>query len=252
MQGPIYQWTLDFINRFLSHELVDKLILSTWEGEKFDWKHNRLTTIFNKKPLNPGIANRNLQIISSLKGLRKLRSGLCIKIRTDIFLPELSKMYDFWVNNDKNLIKYEKNGGPVGPIFVLGMYNKLLFHPRDHVFCGHVQDLKRLFDIPLDKELIKQYNESNDLRSETYIGMYYYAKFNSKVEKFIHSWPEYLTDNAKKWQIAKKIDDKIRDKVFRVFPKVKIEMPKHYPGGGYPWELTKELYGEYTHEDLNV
>lgn len=240
MQGQITQWTKPFIEKYLQYDFIDKLIVSTWDDEQFDFDCPRVDIVYSQKPSNYGLGNRNLQIVSSRNGVFNVETEFCVKIRTDMFLPEMPRMQVFVKEN------WRKDR-----LSVLGMYDKLPLHPRDHVFWGATTDLETLFNIPLD-EKTGTYREWTDLRSETYIGMHYYAKKDEKACRFAWNPYLYLTDDAPYKGEALEYAESVKGKYFVPFPKVQIEWPKHYPAGYYPWHLTKEIYGEYTFEDLNV
>ena len=77
--------------------------------------------------ITSGTCNKNLQIVSSLGGIKECDTEFSIKMRTDQKYTNETMMlfYDFFI----------KNNGPIsGKLFVAATYPHLLFHPRDHVF----------------------------------------------------------------------------------------------------------------------
>ncbi len=93
LQGPIIKdndFTLETIRIYKKIFPEAIIILSTWEDEDKNKiekiKNEKIELILNKKPLNPGTKNINLQIISSRAGVAKaktLKTEYALKTRTD-------------------------------------------------------------------------------------------------------------------------------------------------------------------------
>jgi len=241
IQGPVYSYTREFINRYRDYDFVNRVIFSTWKENEVlyrDWDIDEL--VLSDYPSNPGLGNRNLQLVTSLAGMNKIHSSVVMKIRSDMFVP-LDKIWYFYCTERIN-----------NNILTLSIYPRFPFHPRDHMFIGNSKDMWELFDIPLDKVKDFQYNESTTIRTETYIGSHYCRKFNPEIQKFVDEPYKYLTDSASHKDEALKISNQlISDGVaFQPLPQLPIEWPKHYPNG-YPFRHLKNLYGETYHEDLS-
>lgn len=232
VQGPVTTWTVPFVKRYC--QLTDDVVFSTWEGETLDFKHPHLRVIHSRPPTNPGRGNRNLQIVSSLAGTQVARHRWCVKVRSDMFLPEFVRMQNYVIQHHTE-----------HDLFVLSMYTKLVFHPRDHVFWGKTFDLQDLFDIPLDVET-GHYHEWVHVRSEAYLGVRYYVRHGLVPPTFTQNMDEYLPDWAPKREQAMELHKALQGILFHPFPRVEIEWPKHYPGNYYPWDTTRKIYGEYT------
>lgn len=242
LQGPVYQWTDSFVRRYKELPYVSEVIFSTWEGEAHAdliGVNNQIQVIKNVRPINGGAGNRNNHIVSSLAGLKEVKTEYVIKVRSDLFLPELSRMLDFYQAKKK-----DEN------IFTLSVYPRFAFHPRDYVFLGETSHVKEVFDIPLD-DIYKPYDEWNDIRTESYIGMWYYRKYDTRIQNMINNRFEYLTDMSPKRKEALVVYHELlrAEKGFVPFPKVEIELPKHYPQG-YPFDYCQRLYGEIYHGDI--
>ena len=241
VQGPVYSYTREFINRYREFSFVNRVIFSTWKENEVlygDWDIDALVT--SDYPNNPGLGNRNLQIVSSLAGINKITSSVVLKVRSDMFLPNLSEMWNFYCTQRVN-----------NNILTLSLYSRYPFHPRDHVFIGSSQNVWDLFDIPLDKVQNTVYNQTQNVRSETYLGAHYLKKFEPRIEKFLEYPQVYLTDNSLFKAEALEISNRlIQERIgFQPFPQIPIEWPKHYPNG-YPFQRLKEEYGEKYHDDL--
>lgn len=177
-------------------------------------------------PENPGVGNRNCQIISSRAGLKLVEPyEYVIKARSDqiVWAHSMQKMYNYFCKHHAGHI-----------IFTLGMYRQFPFHPRDHMFWGLAEDLQNLFDIPLDptpSNTPVDYRKM--LRAEAYIGQYYYLRHalndvdKYKIKAMIECPHTYLYDDAPLLNEALGMDFLLRDSVFRPFPQIDMAWPKH-------------------------
>lgn len=266
IQGKYYDFTDDIVECYLKVPFLNKIIISCWEDNREPLVHDRVCVIKNRYPETPGTDNRNLQILSSLNGLKKCDSNFAIKIRSDqkYTLESMLKMFEFFHKNKKSDFKYQYNSNlPNNRIFVLGFFHNLLFSPRDHVFWGNTRDLIDLFNIPLEKNgLIDIINVSkenlwkyydNFIRSETYIGCHYCARFDDSINRMILNQSEYLYDYSPKWEVSKKLSDDLTFKVFKSFPKNIIDFQwlgkTEYNIPGIPWTLNPYLEACSWHEE---
>jgi hypothetical protein len=110
---------------------------------------------------------------------------------------------------------------------VLGMYYAFPYHPRDHLFWGETKAVRNVFDIPYDQNPDLDHDYRYKTRAETYIGQYYYARFDPSINEHIQNPLLYLVDTAPKKYHALQKDYAIRDKVFVPFPKISMVWPKH-------------------------
>ena len=239
LQGQYTDYTKFIISEYKKLDFVGKIILSSYQKVDDLVDVHQIINCAELCP-TPGIGNRNLQIFTS-RAVREVTSPYCIKMRTDQFirLPSMYMMYEYW----KNRMAFYR-------IFVLGMYRNFPYHPRDHVFWGYTTDLMDLFDIPFDTTNYAKYNSVWDIdynvtvRTETYIGQFYYARFNELVWDHIKSPSEFLMDSAPRKQEALDLDFRIRDDLFMPFPKIDMEWPKH-PGDRYYYgALMSEYWGD--------
>lgn len=216
LQGKCDEYTKHIIQQYSTLDFVDKIILSTYQHDiKLPFY---VDVVLNDLVDPPGTGNRNLQINTSKNGLKEVTSEFCVKMRTDQFirLPSMEMMYNF-----ANKRMQDKK------MFVLGMYRAFPYHPRDHVFWGRTEDVKTLFDIPFDPnpDLYQDYRFKT--RAETYIGQYYYAKFDSSIQQHIDDPLTYTVDTAPRLNEALAKDFALRDKLFEPFPRISLEWPKH-------------------------
>jgi hypothetical protein len=230
LQGPLYPNTINVANHYLQLDFVEKIIISTWKPEQ-DFNFENIEFVFSEEPYNESPGNMNLQIVSSLNGLLKTKSDIVAKMRGDqkISLESMIRLHNFFVQNNNNEIKYYDSSGPVGPIFVIGMNSIFPFHPQDHVFWGHREDVVKLFELPLmTPEIWRVGNDFKvELRDAIYLGAHYYKHFNPIVQNYIDDHKKYLTDAAPMRNEAMNTYNEIRDKVFKVFPRIDMWWEKY-------------------------
>lgn len=142
------------------------LILSTWEKEKDsiapDLPVNEV--LFNKDPgfrprgLDPNSKpnNVNRQIVSTLNGLRTVKTKYALKMRTDFlmtgtgFLSAFGKFSQFEpeyrVFEERVIVCMFGTRHPIAPVY------NLPFHVGDFATFGLTSDLLNLYDIPLETD----------------------------------------------------------------------------------------------------
>lgn len=138
-----------------------KIILSTWENEKIKSDLEVDEIIFNKDPgfkpigedINSKQNNINRQLVSTLSGLKKVKTKYALKFRTDfIFINnsflnyfDLLKKYnsDYKILNKRILVCMFGTRHPIAKHF------NLPFHIADFVTFGLTEYLTNLYDIPL-------------------------------------------------------------------------------------------------------
>ena len=254
IQGNYDNFTDTIIDSYLKLPFVNNIILSCWVNNvvsKNTFENPRVKVVFNKYPFQPGTDNRNLQIVSSLGGIKKVTTKHSAKMRSDQLYSydSMMKMHEFYSKNRKKHL-----------LFVAGMFPSFLFHPRDNIFWGETADLTRLFDIPLeyngltDRVKIDKWNLAKFypyfIRAETYLGAHYCSEFDERI-KFILVQPEkYLYDHAPLWNDAYNISQEVVPTLFKSFPKTGIDFK--WPKKGwdtYPYEIQHRDYNECWHEE---
>jgi hypothetical protein len=252
LQGGYDESIKEIIDTYSKLPFVNKIILSTWKSNRnlVEGLEN-VELVLNDYPLQHGTDNRNLQIVSSINGIRKVKTEISAKMRTDQIYSSQSmiEMYEFYRKN------HQEN-----QIFVAGIYPSLLFHPRDHIFWGNTQDLILLFDIPLeynglsDKIKVDKYDlwkyYPYFIRSETYLGAHYCAQFDDRINIMLLEPEKYLYDNASDWDESYEVSKELTHKYFRSFPMngINLSWPKK-DWSEYPYEEQNIGYGERWAED---
>lgn len=253
MQGPIWPQTLADAKNYLLSPLIDKVIISTWEGEPYIEPSDQIEIIYSRALENPGMGNRNRQLYSSHIGIERATAPIVIKTRTDQRIDSFQFMHDYFMQNYKIEEKFLDGTGPKGSIFAMGLFTRFPFHPQDHLFWGWREDMKELFNAPLDPQ-VPNANQVTDnsgaftdyahsvVRPNTYIGMFYYAKFSKEAQHMIEHPHEFIVDAAPQLDAALVLDRKYRDRIFKAFPRVLVWWYKH--GRNYPYEWGTP-YSEY-------
>jgi hypothetical protein len=264
LQGQYNDYVDELTFHYLNLPFVNNIIISYWQGDnKHEITHPRIKYVKSPLPNDYGTGNRNLQIVSSLAGLKAVETEFAIKMRNDqkFTFDSMMKMYSFYQENKERVISFEHdNSKPKNRICVAGNFTPFPFHPRDHVFFGNTEDLIDLFDIPLDtpsiqskinikKEELDQYYDCY-IRSESYIGSHYCSNFDTTIKKWLLTPEKYLYDNALNYNEAKSLSDKLTPQIFKSFPKegIDLEWPK-YGWNTYPYKMQQDVFGEYWHED---
>jgi hypothetical protein len=176
IQGPI-DWSIDpayarpttlMLTRNVRRLMPSaKIVLSTWrnqnvEGLSFD------KLVFSEDPGPQGVwpsftpNNVNRQIVSTTAGLDEVSTKYVLKIRTDIILQSTAFMQEFAclypiANDERAIFKrpvVANNLTSRNSRAVLERIgdNPLPLHPSDHVHFGLLEDLRCLWDVPLQKE----------------------------------------------------------------------------------------------------
>tara|TARA_Y100000996_G_scaffold407626_1_gene385470 strand:- start:1093 stop:1884 length:792 start_codon:yes stop_codon:yes gene_type:complete len=254
LQGGLWNNTYETACQYANLDFVNDVIISTWisDADKIVNypEHENIKWVISPLPDNPGSGNMNLQIVSSFSGICLANSPVVVKMRSDqqVRSHSMNMMNRFFNKfSCDNEIEYENGLGPISPIFVIGMLSTFPYHPQDHVFWGHKEDLYDLFDIRLLTEpKPNPVDYTKNLRDPIVIGSNYYARFNSKVKEHICNKEEYLLDISPKRDEAMNLYNTMRDKVFKVFPRIDMFWIKY--NSGY-WYHEYEPQGEYYYDD---
>jgi hypothetical protein len=150
IQGPIVKkLTFKMCSYLMRVYPRVKVVLSTWEDEDVSEFKNLIGENFeicqSKKPSNIGPSNINLQILSTIAGIKSLSKFECthiLKTRTDVFLgnPQFLN-YLSWM---------KRKGNPQAIVF--SSFNSFLFRlysPTDQVMFGTAADITRYWSIDL-------------------------------------------------------------------------------------------------------
>jgi hypothetical protein len=174
------QITYNCLKSIRKHLPRAKIILSTWKGSDVtDLDYDEL--IFNNDPepiynihlstskkfLKNRPNNINRQIVSTLNGLKKVKTKYAIKLRSDFSLTGTNFIKIFQKYNSSDYNNYKKNWKIFkNRIFILDLYTKnpkkkdttsFAYHPSDFFQFGLTDDLYNFWNIPLMDKKTAQY-----------------------------------------------------------------------------------------------
>jgi hypothetical protein len=235
VQGGYWPGTTETVIGYSKHPLVNKVILSTWSdttfGDKnFDFANQEnpesIVLLKNKKPPYEGPGNLNLHLLSSRNGLELCIKDLVLKIRTDERMsPEgITKWVKYMLDHsEEETLPYLDDTKQKMRIGVIATNIRYPYHPQDHVFIGHKDDLYKLFNMPFSNEPPlgpEPVDFSIHLQNPIYIGANYFSLFFQEPRKHLDNWREFLVMNAPKKDQAMDFYLKNRNSIFRPLPRI--------------------------------
>jgi|TARA_B100000035_G_C20947402_1_gene530383 hypothetical protein len=248
IQGPYTDFTDEVIESYLNIEKVQNIIVSCWDTDKKEeYVSDRVKFVRNDEyPPYSGVLNINMQLITSLNGVKASNADYVMKVRSDqkVNLQGMNNMFDYFLEDKQK-----------GKIYICGNLYTYLFHPRDWIFMGYKEDMINFFDIPFEvneiceKKGVDRYNCSMFFhlftRPETYLGAYYCARFDDRVAEMVKDHKKYLYDRSPEWNYSKQVSDEVMRKYFKSFPREGIDLiwPKNniYK---LPYDCTNEEWHE--------
>lgn len=163
LQGRVNKEALSL---WIKNHQNSKVVLSVWEDE--DLSSYRIPksweVVVNQYPLIRFAPNSNLdyQIISTLRGLSKVKTKWVIKMRCDEYWSNLDKVYQKMVESPQKLI--------TASMFFRewGTYTK--FHPSDKLIGGTLDNLIGMFESTLHNLEIGAWSECKTPESQLGLG----------------------------------------------------------------------------------
>ena len=232
IQGGIWPNTINTAKLYISHPTVSKVILSMWEDDPVevtqDMFPSGVIVVKNKKPDYEGPGNLNLHLLSSRNGLKHCDQDIIIKIRSDEEMSHegITQWVQYFLNHGKeNTLEYLDGTHQQYKIGVIATNIRFPYHPQDHVFIGHKQDLKKLFDMPFSMEPPigpEPVDFSIHLQNPIYIGANYFSLFFPEAKKHLDNWKDYLLMKAPKQKEAMDFYLKHRNSIFLPLPRIKM------------------------------
>ena len=84
LQGKHSEWSYDTALEYLKLPFVNNVIIACMANDELpNTKNPRIIFVKTDFPPSPGTGNRNLQIVTSLKGLQHVTTEYSIKMRND-------------------------------------------------------------------------------------------------------------------------------------------------------------------------
>jgi len=165
------------------------VVLSTWIDFNFDLDFPKKWKIIKSQyPIRfVDMQNIDLQIVSTLNGLKEVNTQYAIKVRGDEFFSNLELVYDKMKEVYPKVL--------VSSIFFrpLGLY---LYHISDHFICSTTENLKLMFEKTYD--LLNNHTKFNN-SPESHLGFSFIAGKENWDLYSIHKY-ESINDNMmRKW-----------------------------------------------------
>jgi len=112
------------------------VVISTWEGQDLPSLDDSAFVIKNKPPINRGIGNYMMQLVSTLEGLKRVETKYAIKVRGDEFF------------NYEKLMKYinDEDGFIYSSPVFFRRFSFIPYHISDHIIAGRTDYLKSMFE----------------------------------------------------------------------------------------------------------
>lgn len=262
IQGGLGYGALDTANYYAELDYVDEVIISTWVHETIDGVLNDKIKVIKSELPEKRCMNMNLQLVSSLNGTKAATNDIVVKTRSDqrIFHESFDLLMSFYnEHKDQDTLTYIDGGKQHTKVFLIGNNKNYPFHPQDHLFWGHKEDLIKIFSCPhFEEEMEFAQNSINHKRGDNisneaidfndilrvpmHLGAHYYSLFYPEVKKMIEDPDTYLKDSAPKREEAMEFYTPIRDSIFQVFPRINMRWEKY--NSGY-WYHCYENQGEY-------
>lgn len=209
LQGPIRNENNFTIQTALYYKNMYRdaiVIVSTWEGESREairkLKDIGVEVVLCKKPLCTGNLNVNLQLTSTLMGLRRakeLGAKYVAKTRTDQRLDK-AHIFEYCINLIK-LFPPVDTENQCARLICLSINYGNMFYPyfiSDFFYFGFIDDMIKLFDIPLDTRESFVMKEKSSRREyaekmyapEVYIMVSYLEKLGHKCDFTVRDYWE--------------------------------------------------------------
>lgn len=226
LQGRINKECLEL---WIENHKDTKVVLSVWEDEILDeYKFPKnWTIVVNQYPLVRfwKQANLDYQIMTTLRGLYKVDTKWCIKLRADEYWSNLDNVYTKMTDNPNKIV--------TGSMFFRkwGMYP---FHCSDKILGGTLDNLIAMFESTLHNIEINYYN-SNIPECQLGVGWLMVNEPNTNFKGYFDNVQKRKFDQNSSFKAINKaaeiITKEIMDIVVNEFNRVK--------SGGIDWKLIK-------------
>jgi hypothetical protein len=180
IQGKVDDLVYDFYLKNYKNTLI---VISTWEDCLLDITNTASTTflIRNKYPMDSGLQNANLQIISTLTGLSNINTKYTIKIRGDETYSNLKYVQSCLLENDNILY--------TTPIF-FRKWKHGPYHISDHMIAGLTSNLFNMFNLANLNYNSENYDYKNTI--ELLLGKSYIESCENKILDFEEDNVKYM------------------------------------------------------------
>ena len=198
LQGPLINeddFTIETLKLYKKLFSSTKIVLSTWKDENIELinqiKKLDVDVVLSDKPKYAGLANINLQIVSTTAGIKKLeelKCGYILKSRTDqrIYSSNaLNLCYEVIKNFPLNNILDQKKRIVS---FNLNSFKYRLYGLSDMINFGYISDMKKYWCIELDNRHSDDLDEPTtmlEFAKQRYAEVYFVTSFLKNIEREI-------------------------------------------------------------------
>ena len=166
IQGPIAydnNYTVETFKLYRSIYPNVPIVVSTWKNEatkafRKECEKNSVVLLENEPPSSSGFFNMNLQLVSSLQGVKYVKENTSAKFVLKTRNDQRINYSNFLVYFKNLLETFPPKGDKLHKriIFLGSLANKdTPFHPHDFLSFGHIEDIFKLYDISIDDKVDK-------------------------------------------------------------------------------------------------
>lgn len=177
LQGPIRSedhFTVDTVKYYKRCYSGASVIVSTWTGSDLEAKEEIQNAgaywVENKVPDYPGAGNINMQLVSSLGGVKKAESLGCrfaMKTRTDQRICANDAL-QYFRNLQETFPSADSSAVANRLIYIGGgqSYRYIPFYLRDFLVFGETEELEKLYCIQRDTRPLNYHEENSEAEME--------------------------------------------------------------------------------------
>lgn len=163
IQGPIAydnNYTVENFKLYRSIYPNVPIIVSTWQGEatndfRKECRDNLIVLLENEPPKERGAFNVNMQLKSSLQGVKFVRENTSAKFVLKTRTDQRINRFDFLVHFKNLLATFPPKDDKLNQRIIFLSYpqlNQFPFYYQDFLSFGHVEDISKLYSIPFHSE----------------------------------------------------------------------------------------------------
>lgn len=163
IQGPIAydnDYTVETFKLYRSIYPNVPIIVSTWQGEatndfRKECRDNLIVLLENEPPKERGAFNVNMQLKSSIQGVKFVRENTCAKFVLKTRTDQRINRFDFLVYFKNLLATFPPKDDKLNQRIIFlsePMLNQFPFYYQDYLSFGHVEDIAKLYSIPFHSE----------------------------------------------------------------------------------------------------
>jgi hypothetical protein len=186
LQGGVWEWTADIVDEYQNNFPNAEILLSTWDDQITDDISCEVIKTKYPAETSPHVSHINYQIVGCRAGLKKMKSSIIMKCRTDQFIHNRN-IFELFLQPpctiDKIMVARPQ----------MGVYNKCDFFVNDFVQLAHKDILSEYWN------LMPMYDGSYSVAVEIYLTRNYLqnikkekGSWSTLIDKYFCIKDEYL------------------------------------------------------------